>query len=118
VVSVGTLATSDTDPITASLTNGYNRNTGAYVVSALDNHLAAQLDLTGVSMRFAPRFKVLSWTKGAPTVMWGGVPLTAGVDYNYVVDPNTATLYLQLNFDVVAASAGPGQQVNAMLDVA
>lgn len=117
-VSAGTLATSDSEPVTTGLVNGYNRNTGAYVVSTQDNHVNAQLDVTSVSARFAPRFKITDWTKGAPTVSWGGVALTAGADYNYVVDPVTATLYLQLDFDVVASNPGLGQRAMAALDLA
>lgn len=117
-VNAGTLATTDTEPTNLALNNGFNMDLGAYVISANANHVNAQLMFpTGVSTRWTPRYKIVGWFKGAPTVTWNGQTLTAGVDYNYVVDGTTNTLYLQLNFDVVTASPGPGQQANAALDI-
>jgi hypothetical protein len=117
-VNAGTLATTDSEPGTLALNNGFNMDLGAYVISANANHVNALLNFpAGVTLRQAPRYKIVGWFKGAPTVTWGGRVLTAGVDYNYVVDGTTNTLYLQLNFDVVTASPGAGQQANAALDV-
>ena len=117
-VNAGLLATSDDQPVQQSLNNGFNMDVGAYVISADSNHVNAQLNFpTGVTARWAPRFKIVGWFKGAPTVTWNGQSLTAGVDYNYVIDPGTDTLYLQLNFDVVSGVAGVGQQANAPLDI-
>lgn len=117
-VNTGTLATTDSEPGNLALNNGFNMDLGAYVISAASNHVNAQLGFpAGVSTRWAPRYKIVGWFKGAPTVTWGGQTLTAGVDYNYVVDGTTNTLYLQLNFDVVASNPGAGQQANAALDI-
>ncbi len=118
IVNTGTLDTTDNEPVQQTLNNGFNMDVGCYVISAASNHVNAQLGLSaGVTTRWAPRFKIVGWFKGAPTVTWGGQPLTAGVDYNYVIDSATNTLYLQLNFDVVSSSPGAGQQANAPLDI-
>jgi hypothetical protein len=117
-VNTGTLATTDSEPGNLALNNGFNMDLGAYVISAAGNHVNAQLNVpAGVSTRWTPRYKIVGWFKGAPTVTWGGQTLTAGVDYNYVVDGTTNTLYLQLNFDVVTANPGAGQMLNAALDI-
>ncbi|HEY7123964.1 MAG TPA: hypothetical protein VH540_08455 [Ktedonobacterales bacterium] len=117
-VNTGTLATTDSEPGNLALNNGFNMDLGAYVISAAGNHVNAQLNFpAGVSTRWTPRYKIVGWFKGAPTVTWGGQTLTAGVDYNYVVDGTTNTLYLQLNFDVVTANPGAGQMLNAALDI-
>src|SRR5579883_2719393 len=117
-VNTGTLDTTDNEPVQQTLNNGFNMDLGCYVISAASNHVNAQLDLSaGVTTRWAPRFKIVGWFKGAPTVTWGGQILTPGVDYNYVIDSATNTLYLQLNFDVVSGSPGAGQQANAPLDI-
>jgi hypothetical protein len=119
MVNDGILATTDNLPDQQALNNGFNMDIGAYVISAVGNHVNAQLNFpTGVTTRWAPRFKIVGWFKDAPTVTWNGHLLTAGTDYNYVIDPGTNTLYLQLNFDVVNGAAGPGQQTNAPLDIA
>jgi hypothetical protein len=99
--------------------NGFNMDLGAYVVAADSNsHLNAQLTMpSGVTTRWAPRFKITNWTNGAPIVTWGGTILTAGTDYNYIADTTTNTLYLQLDSDVVISGAKTGQMVNAPLDV-
>ncbi len=117
-VNAGTLASTDNEPVDLALNNGFNMDLGAYVISADANHVSALLNFpAGVSTRWTPRYKIVGWFKGAPTVTWNGQTLTAGVDYNYVVDGTTNTLYLQLNFDVVTANPGPGQQLNAVLDI-
>lgn len=117
-VSTGALATTDTEPSTMSLTNGYNRYTGDYVVKTTDNHVTAQLDTSKVQTRFTPRFKFTGWTKGEPTLTWGNTTLTAGTDYTYVLDADSTTLYVQLNFDVVSSGPSSGQRVNAPLTIA
>jgi len=117
-VSTGTLATSDNEPPGITLSNGFNRNLGAYVIAANNNHVNATLGFpSGVSTRFAPRFKITGWTGGAPTVTWGGQALASGDGYTYTIDTTTHTLYVQLTFDVVAANAQPGQRANAALDI-
>jgi hypothetical protein len=117
-VETGVLDTTDNEPVQQTLTDGFNMDLGAYVISAISNHVNAQLNLpAGVTTRWAPRFKIVGWFKGTPTVTWGGQTLTAGVDYNYVIDSTTNTLYLQLNFDVVSGSPDAGQQANAPLDI-
>jgi hypothetical protein len=118
-VNDGILATTDNLPDQQALNNGFNMDIGAYVISADSNHVNAQLNFpTGVTTRWTPRFKIVGWFKDAPTVTWNGQLLTAGTDYNYVIDPGTNMLYLQLNFDVVNGAPGPGQQTNAPLDIA
>lgn len=117
-VSAGLLASTDNQPVQQALNNGFNMDLGAYVISADSNHVNAQLNFpAGVTTRWAPRFKIAGWLKGAPTVTWNGHLLTAGADYNFVVDSSSNTLYLQLNFDVVSGSPGAGQQANAPLDI-
>jgi Tfp pilus assembly protein PilE len=116
--TVGTLATTDDEPGAVALANGYNRDTGNYVIAAAGGQVSLQLGFpSGVSMRWAPRFKITGWDKDAPTARWDGVPLAAGTDYSYAVDSATHTLYLQLAFDVVQSGAGPGQRDNGTLDV-
>jgi hypothetical protein len=117
-VNVGTLMSTDSEPVNQTLNNGFNMDTGTYVLSAANNQVDVQLNLpSGVTTRFAPRFKIVGWSKGAPTVTWNGSVLIAGMDYSYVIDPGTATLYVQLNFDVVSGSPSPGHLVNAPLDI-
>jgi hypothetical protein len=117
-VNAGTLATTDNEPTGAMVVNGFNLDLGAYVIAASNNHVNATLGFpTGVTTRSEPRFKVTGWTGGAPTITWGGQPLTNGTDYTYALDPNTHTLYVQLAFDVVQASAQSGQRVVAPLDI-
>jgi hypothetical protein len=117
-VNAGTLATSDNEPVNVSLNQGFNLDIGAYVVAANANHVNAQLGLpTGVTVRSQPRFKVTNWTKGAPTLTWGGQTLTAGTDYTYTLNSATNTLYIQLDFDVVTSNAQAGQRLNAALDI-
>jgi hypothetical protein len=97
---------------------GFNLDVGAYVIAAHNNHVNAQLAFpTGVSTRWAPRFKVTGWTGASPTITWGGQLLTNGTDYTVTSDPVTHTLYIQLTFDVVAANPQTGQRVNAPLDI-
>jgi hypothetical protein len=117
-VNVGALKSTDTEPISQALINGFNMDVGAYVISAANNVVNAQLNLpSGVTTRFVPRFKIVGWSKGAPLVTWGGRTLVAGTDYTFMLDPATSTLYLELNFDVVSGSASAGQQVNAALNI-
>lgn len=116
-VTLGALATTDTEPIATSLSNGYNRYTGAYVVKANQNRVTTRLDTASVKTRFAPRFKITGWMKAAPSVTWGDTLLREGTDYGYALDVAASTLYLQLNFDVVASSPGSGQRSNATLDI-
>jgi hypothetical protein len=117
-VNAGTLATSDNEPTGATVNNGFNMNLGAYVIAASGNHVNAQLGFpSGVTTRTEPRFKITNWAGGTPSVTWGGQLLTSGSDYTYTLDSATNTLYIQLNFDVVAANAQSGQRVNAALDI-
>ncbi|HET9111810.1 MAG TPA: hypothetical protein VFN78_13355 [Ktedonobacterales bacterium] len=117
-VSAGTLAGSDNEPSGATVVNGFNVDLGAYVIAASSNHVAATLNFSsGVTMRWAPRYKITGWTGGAPTITWGGQTLANGTDYTYSLDSNTHTLYIQLSFEVVTANAQSGQRVNALLDV-
>ena len=117
-VNIGTLASSDNEPTGATVVQGFNVNIGAYVVAANANHVNAQLGFpSGVSLRPHPRFKITNWTKGAPTLTWGGQTLTAGTDYTYALNAATNTLYIQLDFDVVTSNAQSGQRVNAALDI-
>lgn len=118
VVSAGASATSDSEPASATLINGYNLSIGAYVIAASNNHVNATLAFPpGVSVRWAPAFKITGWTGAAPVITWGGQTLTSGTDYTYTVDSTTHTLYFQLAFDVVAANAQAGQRVNAPIDI-
>jgi hypothetical protein len=118
VVNDGTLAASDSEPAGAMVVQGFNLDVGAYVIAAHNNHVNAQLAFpTGVSTRWAPRFKVTGWTGASPTITWGGQLLTNGTDYTLTSDPVTHTLYIQLTFDVVAANPQTGQRVNAPLDI-
>jgi hypothetical protein len=117
-VDDGVLATGDNEPLPQTFSDGFNLALGAYVIGAPANHVNATLNFpAGVTTRWAPRYKITGWTKGAPTLTWNGQALVAGVDYNYVVDSASGTLYVQLNFDVVAGSPGPGQRTNAALDI-
>ena len=117
-VNAGTLATSDSEPTNATVVQGFNVDIGAYVVAANANHVNAQLGFSsGVTARTQPRFKITNWTKGAPTLTWGGQALTAGTDYTFTLNAATNTLYIQLDFDVVTANAQTGQRVNAALDI-
>jgi hypothetical protein len=117
-VNTGYLATTDTEPTAATLINGFNVNLGAYVIAADTNHVNAMLAFpSGVTTRFAPRFKITNWNDLAPTITWGGQPLTSGADYMYALDTTTHTLYVQLMFDVVTANAQSGQRINAPLDI-
>ncbi len=117
-VSVGALAGSDDEPSGATVVNGFNVNLGAYVIAASSNHVAATLAFpSGVTMRWAPRYKIVNWTEDAPTITWGGQLLVSGTDYTYSLDSTTHTLYIQLSFEVVTANAQSGQQVNALMDV-
>jgi cell division septation protein DedD len=117
-VNAGILATTDTEPVNLALNNGFNMDVGAYVMSADTNHVNAVLNFpAGVTLRQTPRYKIVGWFKGAPTVTWNGQVLAPGSDYNFVVDSVSNILYLQLNFDVVTANPGPWQQANAALDV-
>jgi hypothetical protein len=117
-VNTGTLATSDNEPTGATVIQGFNLDIGAYVVAANANHVNAQLGFpAGVTVRPQPRLKITNWTKGAPTLTWGGQTLTAGTDYTYTLNAATNTLYIQLDFDVVTANAQAGQRINAALDI-
>lgn len=117
-VSTGVLETTDNEPVPQTLNNGFNMDVGAYVIGAASNQVNAQLNLpAGVTTRWTARFKIVGWSKGAPTVTWGGLPLTAGVDYSYTLDSSANVLYVQLDFDVVTGSPGPGQQANAPFDI-
>jgi Fibronectin type III domain len=116
--SVGSLATTDTEPVNVTLSKSFNPLLGAHVINATNNHANIQLQLpSGVTTRRSPRFKIAGWSKGAPTVRWGTQLLQPGQDYNYAVDPDTGTLYLRLDFDVVAANPVNAQRVNEALDI-
>ncbi len=114
----GSVNSSDTEPVSMPLVNGFNVATGTYVLSAGADHVTCLLSFPpGVRTRWSPAYKILGWSKGAPTVRWGGQVLSPGSDFAYTLDEATQTLYLQLDFDVVAQDPLPGQRLNDYLDV-
>lgn len=117
-VNAGAVVATDDEPVTATLRNAFNPGLGAYVIDGAGHHVSAAFDLSnGVTTRFAPRIKITNWTAGSPVLMWDGIPLAVNTDYRYTRDPGSGALYIQLAFDVVAANPGPGQRMNAPLDV-
>ena len=108
-VSSGTLATTDSEPVATTLSNGYNPATGSYVLSSTPAGVGVQLGFPGgVSTRYQPSFKLLGWPGGAPQVQLGSANLTPGVDYLSDVD-GTGALRLTFLKDVVASTPSAGQ---------
>lgn len=91
----------------------------AYEFAASSNVVSCTLDMSPahVTVRYKPIYKITGWTGGTPYVTWGGSAFTNNADYQYTVDSNTNTLYLQLYWDIVASGAGQGQLNNAALAI-
>jgi hypothetical protein len=81
---------------------GYNHVYGALAFSAQDNALEAKVEVGAGTLK-KPLFIVSNYTGGEPEVKFGGVLLTADVDYFASLREVAGELWITLNFDLTGA---------------
>ncbi len=115
-VSSGTLATTDSEPVSTALTNGFNPATGAYVVSSTGTGATLQLQFpNGVTTRNRPAFKLTGWPGSSVQVQLAGATLALGSDYLADFDTGSGTLRLVFLKEIVASSPQAGQLQSGQL---
>jgi hypothetical protein len=117
-VWTGTLASSDSEPVTVQLAGGFNPSTGNYVLGSTPSGVVVQPQFPlGLSIRYRPAFKITGWPGPSPIVQLAGKTLTAGVDYLADQDTTTSTLRLVMLKDFVAGSPLAGQLQSGVLAI-